>query len=115
MGMREVMCGGCGSIGTEGWVISHDCPKTMGRDSSNYVSFTYNCAYCGQPLGAAGCNCPQSQAQFTPHKQYGWLCPACGAGNAPWKGTCDCTNVKISYGPTDERDETKSNECNGVF
>ena len=27
--------------------------------------------------------------------QTGWKCPACGAGNAPWKGTCDCKKTTI--------------------
>jgi len=22
----------------------------------------------------------------------GWVCPACGRGNAPWKGICDCVS-----------------------
>lgn len=25
--------------------------------------------------------------------QYGWVCPKCGRVNAPWKGTCDCSNT----------------------
>jgi rubrerythrin len=23
---------------------------------------------------------------------YGWVCPVCGKGNAPWQGTCPCKN-----------------------
>ena len=23
-------------------------------------------------------------------KQYGWICPNCGRGNAPWNATCSC-------------------------
>lgn len=23
---------------------------------------------------------------------YGWICPKCGRGNAPWKESCDCVN-----------------------
>lgn len=26
--------------------------------------------------------------------ERGWLCPACGRGNAPWKGTCPCSGKK---------------------
>jgi hypothetical protein len=27
----------------------------------------------------------------------GWICPKCGRANAPWKGSCDCSN---HYYPT---------------
>jgi hypothetical protein len=28
---------------------------------------------------------------------YGWVCPVCGKGNAPWQGTCTCKDVKYSW------------------
>ena len=35
--------------------------------------------------------------------QMGWICPACGKGNAPWKGTCDCAGATESVpGTTNE-------------
>jgi len=33
--------------------------------------------------------------------QYGWLCPACGRGNAPLAQTCPCKGygaVRVGYG-----------------
>jgi len=26
-----------------------------------------------------------------PFVNYGWKCPVCGRGNAPWLSTCPCT------------------------
>lgn len=37
----------------------------------------------GNPLGVSG-------HHPIPHA-VGWLCPACGAGNAPWVATCACS------------------------
>jgi hypothetical protein len=31
-----------------------------------------------------------------PFVNYGWKCPVCGRGNAPWSATCPCT----PYPPT---------------
>lgn len=30
----------------------------------------------------------------------GWVCPKCGRGNAPWKGTCDCGPQFIEWPST---------------
>jgi hypothetical protein len=32
-----------------------------------------------------------------PPAAYGWICPRCGAGNAPWNPHCPC--VPILLGP----------------
>ena len=29
-------------------------------------------------------------------KQYGWICPVCGKGLAPWVSECPCSNAKNS-------------------
>lgn len=29
-------------------------------------------------------------------RSTGWICPVCGCGNAPWKGTCDCVPAVTS-------------------
>ncbi len=30
---------------------------------------------------------------------YGWICPVCGRGNAPWNSCCPCKNggIEITY------------------
>ena len=30
---------------------------------------------------------------------YGWICPVCGRGNAPWNSCCPCknSNIEITY------------------
>ena len=32
---------------------------------------------------------------------YGWICPVCGRGNAPWNSYCPCkvgpNNIEITY------------------
>ena len=29
----------------------------------------------------------------SPPTQQGWLCPSCGAGNAPWVARCNCVPI----------------------
>lgn len=36
----------------------------------------------------------------SPPTAYGWLCPACGRGNAPWQSHCSCTPVRPYYYPS---------------
>ena len=31
----------------------------------------------------------RTSIKVTP-KDYGWICPVCGRGNAPWNPTCEC-------------------------
>ncbi len=39
---------------------------------------------------------PPAETTTAPH--LGWLCPACGRGNAPWNVTCPCgPKVTITY------------------
>lgn len=35
-------------------------------------------------------------------KEVGWICPSCGAGNAPWVARCNC-NIKIEVKPPEWR------------
>ncbi len=37
---------------------------------------------------------PQPTKPSEPPVQVGWLCPACGAGNAPWSAQCGCQGRK---------------------
>jgi hypothetical protein len=46
-----------------------------------------HCIACGSPAGSHLSWCP---APVTPRPQTGWLCPACGRGNAPMNMTCPC-------------------------
>jgi hypothetical protein len=44
---------------------------------------------------------PEKVTPSTP-VQYGWLCPACGRGNAPLAQTCSCKgwpSLQITCGP----------------
>jgi hypothetical protein len=64
-----------------------------------YQPITYWCVRCGKQIGAVdGCHCPPA-IQPPPLPQYGWICPKCGRGNAPFKMSCDCTAITI-YGNT---------------
>ena len=46
-----------------------------------------HCITCGSPSGVHLSWCP---ALATAPAQTGWLCPACGRGNAPINMTCPC-------------------------
>jgi hypothetical protein len=35
-----------------------------------------------------------------PPYQIGWLCPACGRGNAPWSGICTCAGRVVTVAST---------------
>lgn len=62
---------------------------------TNYY-FSWRCDTCGQEIGAGGpCGCLVPPPQ--PQPRQGWLCPACGGGNAPWKGRCDCVDVPVKF------------------
>ena len=47
-----------------------------------------------------GTGCISKSTTINPPISYGWVCPKCGRVNAPWKGTCDCSNgVATPYTP----------------
>ena len=50
-----------------------------------------HCIACGSPAGSHLSWCP---TLHPPHQMHivhtGWLCPACGRGNAPTNMTCPC-------------------------
>jgi hypothetical protein len=62
------------------------------------------CTWCAGAVDTGGIchnpNCPGKQPKeeplqqgyykYTPYHNYGWLCPACGRGNAPFTQTCPC-------------------------
>jgi len=62
-----------------------------------------SCPKCGNPLStSASCNYCNSSADYIyikpgdidrPKRDYGWVCPVCGAGLAPWKSKCDCNII----------------------
>lgn len=63
------------------------------------------CIRCCRPLGSyrahfSGdgpyCEACAPHHLDKPGPLYGWTCPACGRGNAPWKSQCDCTPAAIS-------------------
>lgn len=31
------------------------------------------------------------------NNQYGWICPVCGRGNAPWNSSCSCRGGYWTY------------------
>jgi hypothetical protein len=50
------------------------------------------CSECGKICqSTSGCNCQQNKSE----PGVGWVCPVCGAGNAPWNGTCQCKKPRI--------------------
>ena len=63
--------------------------------SSTDASFGTYCPKCSKPYyipypiitGGGTCECTD-EIKSTPPKQYGWICPACGRGNAPWAAKC---------------------------
>lgn len=78
-----------------------------------HVSEQTYCVKCGKPKYYIGdvpdganlddyvCTCYRAiekpeQPTITPSMGYGWVCPICGAVNAPWKGTCDGMHVRIA-------------------
>lgn len=39
-----------------------------------------------------------NKASYTiANKQYGWICPVCGRGNAPWNSSCSCRGGYWAY------------------
>lgn len=54
---------------------------------------TYNCLV-DHFGGPCTCSIPAYEGRFTipanPLHAIGWLCPACGRGNAPTTATCPC-------------------------
>lgn len=45
---------------------------------------------------------PTTSETINPPKvggSYGWICPVCGRGNAPWNSCCPCKNgsIEITY------------------
>lgn len=61
-----------------------DTPATTARPPKH-------CIACGSPAGSHLSWCP---TLHPPQQMYvvqnGWLCPACGRGNAPTNMTCPC-------------------------
>ena len=59
------------------------------------------CKNCGRSELTTGdvdgmcAECRLGQASKTYHN-YGWICPVCGRGNAPYTSTCPCMG-SISY------------------
>ena len=41
------------------------------------------------------------KASFPKHKPLGWICPACGCGNAAWASKCGHCVPKTGTGSTD--------------
>lgn len=53
----------------------------------------WTCPSCGTTVPwnqGHACGVGQPFVAPAPAPQSGWRCPSCGAGNAPWKGRCDC-------------------------
>lgn len=51
------------------------------------------CTYCEtDTAGNHKLECPLNPIYEKPKvfKNYGWVCPNCGRGNAPWTNTCPC-------------------------
>ena len=63
--------------------------------SSTCVSFGTYCPKCCRPYytvypsttDGGVCECAD-EIKSTPPKQGGWICPACGCGNASWSSKC---------------------------
>ena len=47
------------------------------------------------PVPTTPINLPLKPEQ--PFVQYGWKCPNCGRGNAPWSSTCPCIPVEYKW------------------
>jgi hypothetical protein len=74
----------------------------MLRDSLDYAR-RFNGASVSAELAAldAALKEPEQKPATMP-TQYGWLCPACGRGNAPLAQTCPCKGwptMQITCGP----------------
>lgn len=72
--------------------------------SSNDINDSLYCLECGKPYytaafpnitGGGMCECAD-EIKSMPPKQYGWICPACGCGNASWASRCGhCTPKRL--------------------
>lgn len=53
------------------------------------------CQKCGLSMTICCCSTGIKPVQdTTPFYAYGWLCPRCGRGNAPFLSTCPCIPIK---------------------
>lgn len=70
----------------------------------------YRCPDCGQSTYSPRMHkCPVKPSE--PRRPEGWLCPACGKGNAPWVSQCRCEGG----GKASKADETPvCDKCKGT-
>ena len=66
--------------------IDNDKPKSA-IDNIPFISTT------GTPTTSKTINPPKIGGS------YGWICPVCGRGNAPWNSCCPCKigGIEITY------------------
>ncbi len=64
-------------------------------DDENTAAPTQPCCGARKPFHSE--HCPSQHAvQFY---SYGWICPVCGRGNAPFSNVCPCQDqISYSYG-----------------
>lgn len=75
---------------------SSTCPKCGGFVGETGKSYGYAGKWCH-------CTWPQETTPIVGQQQWGWLCPACGKGNAPHSKQCDCAGlIKITSNNTAE-------------
>jgi hypothetical protein len=53
------------------------------------------CPYCNlDTAGEHNFDCPNKKLdEPKPALNYGWVCPVCGTGNAPWASQCSCKKL----------------------
>ena len=61
-------------------------PNVAYRDSDGFTGMAYS-KDCVEEIVKDNLAPYENPPEF---KQYGWICPRCGRGNAPWNATCSC-------------------------